>query len=574
MSDSKPRSGGTCLQALLLISWNFFMRFQQGWVRSWAVALVSALWLGGCAQQSVPLTPVERETRVQSDYAALFAGQGGIATAVTLETAMARAIRHHLATRVKSMDVALAQGLTAVASYRQLPGLTVVAGYEERDRVPTDSLNLYDTTRALSVAWNVLDFGVSYLHTRQQSDRVLIASELRRKAAHNLLQEVQTVYWRAWAAQRLESMMDPLMARVRKALVNAQEAERQRLQPPMQLLDYQKTLLKTWQQIQEMWKGLSGARVALAELMNVNPGESFVLAAPERVVLPDLERFPPLVRLERLALRQRPELRERDYQARIQTLETRKELLRLLPGLEFRTGRNFNSGDAYVNHVWAESGMKLVWNVLHLLSAPSQIALSRTQEEYQALMRRALSMSVLAQVHVGYRRLVQALEEYVTAQALSDVNERLYQHARAGKEAASMNELDLIHREAERITSLTRRDVAYAELRNGVGAFFVTLGSDVLPEALEPPSVAELEQTIAARLAAWERGEIQELTGGDDGGGVSGVFVPEWKIETVPAHDRQEVFQPEWTIESADTTKSGDDGIAHPEWVIETSDSN
>ncbi|MBF0179074.1 MAG: TolC family protein [Magnetococcales bacterium] len=531
---------------------------KKGW--RLAMGLVAALLMFGCARTPVPVTPDEREARIREDFLALFASESP--GRVTLEGAMARAVRHHLATRVKVMDVALAQRLTDVESYRNLPALTAMAGYGERDRRPTDSLDLYDTTRALSMAWNVLDFGVSYLHTRQQSDRVLIARELRRKAAHNLLQDVRGVYWRAWAGQRLEAAMSPLMSRVQKALANAREAEQQRLQPPMQLLDYQKALLKNWQQIQEVWKGLSGAKVALAELMNVNPGEPFVLAGPgEEVAMPDLARFPPLTRLERIALRQRPELRERDYQVRIQTRETRMELLRLLPGLEFHIGKNYNSGDAYINHVWAESGMKLAWNLLNLFSAPSRLALAQTKEEYQLLMRQAVSMSVLAQVHVGYRRLVQALEEYVTAQALSDVNERLDRHAQAGRQAAAMNELDLIQREVERITSRTRRDVAFAELHNALGTLFVTLGSDVLPEEETDP--AELERAIEARLRAWERGAILDQAPAGE------VVAPEWRIETVPASYWNEVAQPEWTIETTDPPAGEEDGVALMEWVIE-----
>lgn len=548
---------------------------------SWAIGriiglsgLLLATVLSGCAHLPTPLTPVEREARIKTDFAALFADPPLEQTAITLEMAMARAIRYHLGTRVKAMDIALAQGLTNVASFRNLPALTVTAGYEERDRPTTDSQNLFDTTRALSVAWNVLDFGVSYLHTRQQADRVLIAQELRRKATHNLLQEVQTIFWRAWAAQRLQDKMEPLLNRVQTALINSQEAEQQRLQPPMQTLDYQKTLLKTWQQIQELWKGLSGAKVMLAEIMNLNPGQSFELVAPQKVFLPDLEHFPPLTRLEQFALRQRPELREKDYQARIQSLETRKEMLRLLPGLEFKSGRNFNSSDAYINHVWAESGIKLVWNLLNLISAPSQIALSQNQEEYQELMRQALSLSVLAQVHIGYRRLLQAVEEFVTAQALSDVNERLFQHAQAGKQAATMNELDLIHRETERITSLTRRDIAYAELRNAVGVFFVTLGSDVLPDTDETLSQAELEKHISTRLTAWEQGEILKQSESEGVEGTNSTLLPdiatpEWKIETVPASYWKEVSQPEWNIDSS-LPLPGKDDVFRPTWVIET----
>ncbi|MBF0340769.1 MAG: TolC family protein [Magnetococcales bacterium] len=539
--------------------------------------------LGGCVAVPEPLTPGERERRVRLDREAIFADGAPLAQGpLTLETAMARAVRYHLATRVKAMEVTMAQGLTEVASFRQLPSLAVSAGYEARDRPTTDTLDLYENTHALSVAWNVLDFGVSFLHARQQADRVLIARELRRKAIHQLLQDVQTAYWRAWAAQRLQSRMDPLLARVRGALRNAREAEQQRLQPPMQVLDYQKGMLKTWQQLQESWRGLSGARVTLAELIHVNPGAPLELTSPGETAPMDLERFPPLVRLERLALSQRPELREKDYQVRIQELETRKEMLRLLPGIEFKSAREFNSGNAYRNHIWAESGIKLVWNLLNVISGPSQIALSRTQEEHQAWLRRALSMSVLAQVQVGYRRLSQSMEEFVTARALSEVNDRIFQHASAGRQAASMTELELIQREAERLTSETRRDVAHAELRNATAALFVALGADPLPEAEETLAVELLEGRIALRLAAWERGEIpgllEEGVEGPEGTAEvvssKGPARVEWQIRVPSDAFWQDVARPEWIIvrtgQVAVPVEGEGDLIARPEWVIET----
>ncbi|MBF0272581.1 MAG: TolC family protein [Magnetococcales bacterium] len=586
--------------------------------------IACAFWivtaLGGCVFNPIPLTPEEREKRIRLDQEAIFATGTPLAPGpVTLEMAMARAVRDHLATRVKSMEVAVAQGLTDVASYRQLPTLAVAAGYETRDRPTTESLDQYESTYALSVAWNVLDFGVSYLNARQQADRAWIAAELRRKAAHTLIQEVQTAYWRAWAAQRLQARLDPLLERVRGALRNAREAETQRLQPPMQILDYQKSMLKTWQQLQESWRGLSGARVTLAELMNVHPGTPLELAAPPETPPMDLERFPPLVRLELVALRQRPELREKDYQARIQALETRKELLRLLPGIEFKSGRDYNSGHAYGNHVWAESGIKLVWNLLNLLSAPSQIALSSSQEEHQEWLRRALSMSVLAQVQVGYRRLSQSMEEYETARALSEVNERIFQHASAGREATSMNEQELIQREAERLISETRRDMAHAELRNATAALFVTLGADLLPDTgkeLPPPAI--LESRIAQGLAAWEKGELPGLDNTPEAdsstGPVSDVAQVGWRVQVIPDSFWQDVARPEWIVEPGDagtgdepvdkkidgkpggkiggtsggnwetggtgksdgksgvTGKPAPDGVARPEWVVESQD--
>ena len=61
-----------------------------------------------------------------------------------------------------------------------------------------------------------------------------------------------------------------------------------------------------------------------------------------------------LALLEQEALSNRPELREQDYQTRITATETRKAMLRLLPGLEFSVGGHYDSNSFLVEQGWAE----------------------------------------------------------------------------------------------------------------------------------------------------------------------------------------------------------------------------
>lgn len=56
-----------------------------------------------------------------------------------------------------------------------------------------------------------------------------------------------------------------------------------------------------------------------------------------------------MARLETEALASRPELREQDYQTRISSAETRKAMLRMLPGLEFSAGGHYDSNSFLVN---------------------------------------------------------------------------------------------------------------------------------------------------------------------------------------------------------------------------------
>ena len=80
-----------------------------------------------------------------------------------------------------------------------------------------------------------------------------------------------------------------------------------------------------------------------------------------------------LASLEQEALANRPELREQDYQTRISAAETRKAMLRLLPGLEFSAGGHYDSNSFLVDNRWADYGAKVTWNLFNVLSAPAAI---------------------------------------------------------------------------------------------------------------------------------------------------------------------------------------------------------
>src|SRR5690606_29006486 len=104
---------------------------------------------------------------------------------VTLEEAMARALKYNLDNRLKMMEQALAHHQLDIANFNLLPQLTANAGYVTRDNrygsssqdlatgqqslVPSTSLDKTYRTADLSFSWNILDFGVSYYQAHQQA---------------------------------------------------------------------------------------------------------------------------------------------------------------------------------------------------------------------------------------------------------------------------------------------------------------------------------------------------------------------------------------------------------------------
>lgn len=246
-------------------------------------AVITGLFLAGCAVAPVPVTHEDRLSTLASDLVEMFKDQEPLQGEVSLDEALARAIKYNLDNRLRVMEHALGLGQIEQASFDMLPKLALQAGYTTRNNyLVSDSVDV-DTGRKvlsnttsqerqrntadLSLTWNVLDFGVSYFQAQQQADRALILQERRRKTVHALMQQVRQSYWQAVGAQALETKVVPLLAQVNQALADVAQAEREKLRPPLDLLNYKRALLDLVRQLEAIRDELAQAKPRLASLI-------------------------------------------------------------------------------------------------------------------------------------------------------------------------------------------------------------------------------------------------------------------------------------------------------------------
>jgi hypothetical protein len=109
----------------------------------------------------------------------------------------------------------------------------------------------------LEFTWSLLDMTLGYYGARQQADRALIATERRRKAMHQLLQDVRTAYFRALAAQKLRDEVNQTVRLAEDALRDARSAEALRVRSPLDALRYQRQVLEM-----AYYEGLSQSAIA------------------------------------------------------------------------------------------------------------------------------------------------------------------------------------------------------------------------------------------------------------------------------------------------------------------------
>lgn len=485
--------------------------------------LAAALGLSACAVTPDPLSQQQQLADALGDQQKMFEHQEPVNHPVTLDEAIARAVKYNLQERLGLMQRALESNLLQVSQLSMLPQLAASAGWQGRDNVlgsssqsvttgqqslePSTSSDRASHDGQLRLSWNVLDFGVSYFSAKAQANKVLAAEEARRKVVADIVQQVREAYWQAASAERLRPELLTALGDARAALAQARETERQRLLAPVESLRYQKSLLEMIRQLEAVDGELSIAKARLAGLMNLPPNTDYRLAAPtdQQYSQPNLAYSLP--DLETTAMVQRPEIRSETYMARNAVLETRSAMLKLLPGVSLFAGSNYDSNSYLVNDNWADAGMRVSWNLLNVMAYPALKRAGETRLQVADLRRQAMRMAVLTQVNVAWREYQRSSQVFARSNELEQLQRSILRQSESAYASQAQSRLERVRVATETVLSTRTRDRSFAELQVAYGAVYQAAGLDPLPERIAGSSLAELSRAIASNSLRLAQGQ-------------------------------------------------------------------
>jgi outer membrane protein TolC len=482
--------------------------------------LVAAALLGACAVIPNPFSNDAHRERATADRAKLFAEQEPLSGQVTLDLAMARAIKYNMEYRTRLMEQAAAARQLDVAQFDLLPRLTVNAGYSTRSNEaysfgvqpngivttsPSTAVERTHSTITAGFAWNVIDFGVSYYRANQVADQSLIAEERRRKALQNLIQDVRFTWWRAESADRLLPELDALVEDIDAVVARARLIEARKVLPPLQIAAFRRTLLDLDQQLALRRQELAQAKLDLGALMNLRPGTDYQVKTQATT-----ERNPPdlvgnIDALEQVALENRPELREEAYRSRIAQLEAKKSLLALLPNPGIDLSGNYDSNRFLVNNSWAAAGLSVAYNLTRAFSAPAVKRSSEAQQKVEDTRRLAVTMAVLAQTRLSAVRYQLLTQEWRVWEQAGDDDTRIVEYLTAAKSVGLETELEQIRARARLMITRINRDLVYSNLQAAIGRIYNSVGLDSLPRETDSHETADLGRELERQIGVWEK---------------------------------------------------------------------
>ena len=496
----------------------------KGMLRA-GTAVAGVLMLTACALSPSPYSQDEFAAKAAAGRREIVAAVPPLTHPLTLAEAIARADKFNLDSRVKLMEQAQALDQLDVSKYDLLPKLTADAGYTGRSTPsaavsrdlytqgnalanPSYSTDRDDVTGDLTMTWNVLDFGVSYFAAHQQADRALIAGERRRKTLDTLVQDVRSAWWRAAAAQKLKGSVDSTLSLAERALADARKAEQANIRNPIEILRYQRSMVESIRQLESIEEELATAKTELSVLIGLPPGTPFEIAVPSDAELVPPQWTMPISRMEELAVRDNPDLHEADYSERISVDDTRKAILRMLPGISFSLSRQYDSNSFLVYNRWNEVGARLAWNLLNVFSGPAEIQAAEAGETVAHDRALAMQMAVLAQVHIARRQFEISVQQFKRASEIHAIDVRIARYSELREQNDAQGQLDRVSNDTTLIVGLMRRYQTLAQVHAALGRMEAAIGAAEVPTEVTDYKLDTLTRAVQARLDRSEGGTM------------------------------------------------------------------
>lgn len=481
-------------------------------------AVGAASVLAGCTVSVPVVDKGEALDAGRERLARVYAEQAPSGKALDLPDAVARALLYNLDYRAATMTAAVADADLARSSYALWPQLALGAGYSARDSFaaavsrdpitgaqtlqPSVSSEKQSTTGQLQLSWNALDFGVGYLRAKQKGNAALMAEEQRRKAFQGIVQEVTIAWWRALAAQRMEPRLTALRERVESALDRSQQMEEQRLQAPLAVLDYRRDLLLSLKRLAALQEEVLNARNQLARLVSLPAGTTLALVEPAALAEP---AWLPLAlsgeQLERIALANRPELRDLEYRQRMAGLEGKIAVASLMPSFNIATGARHDSNKFLVNNDWNDTSAQFSFNLLNLAALPAARRYGKAAKASESLRADAMTLAVVSQLGIALRAIESDRQGWCMSRELERVAGQREEQYRARAASSAGNELTQIRAEVEAVLTGLESAFSFAELSASHALLLNTLGMDPYPENLEKGSADEVATQLRAYFA-------------------------------------------------------------------------
>ncbi len=467
--------------------------------------------LAACAALAPPLDPQEVASFTVELESELAMTDAALAEDMTVDMAVKLAVQRNRSIRAKELEAALAQAKVMVESGAMLPSAMAEANYSHRNRPQlsrSSGSSTYSSssdddsrTKDITLGWNILDFGLSYVRSRQALDLARKQEEDSRRAAHEIADETTKAFWRAVAYRTLAPGMSALEAEVRESLRLTEVAAKDKAIDPLDPIGLQRDLLDVQREVVDQLVFLAGAEEELKNLLGAPPGRD--LSLDGTVMLDTRSTIAPYATEDvTAALRQRPEIRQHMYDLRIGEAEVYAKILEALPGINLTRSYSSDANPYLFDGNWVSWGASIAGDLVRLARLKDDLEVVESQERFDRQLALAAAATIVMQVHVSRAKVAVNEHAYRLAAQSADVQHRLLRHTQGAVKAGKLGKQRLVREKLETVLADVRVILALADYQSALAGYARTRGDDVVRE--NPPLDAPLE--LQQPVAQWRAG--------------------------------------------------------------------
>lgn len=468
-----------------------------------------SLFMGGCSFHPKAAAPTQISDFASSIQKAASDTQVPANATLDINEALARAIAYNQDIRAEEYGIALTRAQMLVQSADMLPSVIADSNYYARNskalsRGSTSNVAAYSAdptgiNKDITLTWNILDFGLSYIRAQQAGDKAMIQMEQRRKVVSQIIEETRVTFWRAKSLQNLIERMGELKGQVKQQLDLAETQSRDSALDPSAALTYERDLLSVQRELDSLQQSLVGANEQLRQLINAPPGEVLHLSANRESFDETLLRMNGETAIK-TALQHRYEIRQALYEIRITDKEVMAALLQLLPGISTNLGGLTDTNSFLTNSNWISWGAKASWNLMEIFKFPVKKLSIDAQQQMNQRKAMAMAIAISTQVSVARARYALQMNSYKSASQYASVQRRLTVQTGVSAKFGRVGEQSMLRERMSDLVAQTKLDFAYADLQNAYASYVSALGLDALDYGrmanLPPEQIASfLQQT-------------------------------------------------------------------------------
>lgn len=479
--------------------------------------------LSACTGANTALEPKNVRKTVAEDLRVAYTVDAADNGVLTLELAIARAIKYNLDAKVAETEAYVSSHDVTLAGLKALPtasvsmnrvGRTNLGGSSSRSLLtgiqslePSISTDQFRKTEQLNASWNALEAGLAISQARSATDRERVALERKRRVFEDVVSSVYSAYWRAAVAQRAAPLILALKTDIEDQIKRLDAAAKAGLMPLGDAKTFKSNLLAKRVALDGLQSKIEMSELGLATLIGLPPGSPLRLDLSDEKWLA-ADRLPVISRdeeaLRAIALTNRPEVRQELLNKAISQRNVTAEIFATFPGAEAVLTGNHDSNSFLANSSWFDWTLGLTQSITKVLTLPARYRRAKADQTMTETRRRALVAAVVTQVAVSRMRYG-VMRNVFNASADVDENNRvLARRADGYAKAGMMGAPQRVMAKVDAAISSMDRMNSYADAQEAYAQLLFTLGLDLWSGKTEGVPLPEIAAGVRANLVALE----------------------------------------------------------------------